>query len=149
MLIWATCEAQVPLNENQVKRVEDGSIVVVLDGIEYRGFNPDKVHELRERKIKLDSATAQLAEADKANKELRNALALAMKDTMFAESQRDIAIANASKYKLAYENTDALLKTAEDLIGRRSRVVEFLDSALGRALTDLAVPVTIALVKNN
>lgn len=61
-----TCKAQ---ELRLVERLADGSIIVTLDGVEFRGFNDAKMGELLKQKRDLEDANKTLAEKDTQIKE--------------------------------------------------------------------------------
>jgi ABC-type uncharacterized transport system permease subunit len=137
VLMSLQTKAQTPAVEF-VERLDDGSVIVTVDGVRFRGFNTAQMRELGRQRIEFEAGQAQLAATNEEKSLLEKRLQKSQQAFVLTTEELAETKAIADKYKKMYETEQSLRQAAEKLPAKKSALNKLLDHPLTKLVVVIA-----------
>jgi intracellular sulfur oxidation DsrE/DsrF family protein len=98
-----------------IEVLQDGTFIVERNGQRYQAFSGDQVRELQRRQVTLVACQADVADANIAIDKLKMAVQLAQTQAALSDSQLQLQVSEAARYKTLWQGELELRKKADQL----------------------------------
>ena len=141
------CQAQIKAEDVRInERLDDGSIILTIDGVKYRALTADQLRKIQEMSVSFQSCVKENETLTQQNQNLKAQIEKTTQELMVADAQITNEQKRGDEYKKMLEDERALRQQAEKLPKKRNTFERILNHPLTQALT-VAIIGTIAVKK--